>query len=224
MRRLRHAMKLTGLLSLAVMALAVFSATAQAKEEFTIGGKTFAELKITEETVSAEAVGAATLLPLFMGIEIKCGMRALDNIVMLGTQMHGLLDWSGCTMLEDIGGQLAEIPNCPVANFTTRFLAVVRSVPGAVFLLFQPTEKGTFGTIKIGGESEECALPKEMKITGSYMAELGKESIKQTIKPGLESELFPEDVLKMGASKAKLTDTLVLSLSGANKGKAWGAI
>ncbi len=229
MRHGKHGIKLLSLLLLAGLAtMALGAAAAQAEGEWKIGGKTFTELKIKEETVKGVADGVATLLLNGMGTEINCAKRELDEIKILAMgPMHGLLKWLECTMLQDtvVGGvvQLGEIPACIVAPFSTEFLSVVKLLSEKTYLLFVPSVGTSFATVKIEGAA--CALKGSFLLSGTYATTITGESVTQTLKTvDKETEASLGDGLKFGETKVTLTDTLLMTLSGAQAGKAWGGI
>lgn len=228
--------RMPGFKALALSLLAAFvvagltATAAYAEGDFTIGGKTFPELKITNETAEATTEAAAAGL-LLEGLdrEITCKKREIDDILILEKGlMHGLLLWTECTTLEDKvlkGGavDLNEVPECPVAPFSTSFLNKVRLLEGGTYLLFTPTGGESFGTITI--EGEECPLAAEYPLKGSYATTIGPEAVTQslnTVDKATAAALGAK--LTMGAFTVTPTDKLLMTLNGANKGKKWGAV
>lgn len=221
-------LRMIGLSILAAFGLMAFTATAaQAEGEFKIGGKTFAELGIEEESFAGSLSGTYGLLTVpSLGYEINCGaMDVLEGKILLKGVADVTFKLLKCTAL--VAKTKEELSTCTVDSFTTTKLkGSVLLHEGKVFLLFEPVlENGALMLLKISGG--ECVLAKEIETKGSFVGEIGAEgtvpklvlsdkATSATLGDHISLALIPTELFADG--------TLQLELTGKFAGSKWGAI
>jgi hypothetical protein len=236
MRQGRHGIKVLGLSLIAALGLMAFAASAQAGE-YTIneGGvhKTFTEHGIASESVEG-TVAHGTLLVPGLGLTILCTGGTFSGTVLLGGTAHASILFSGC---EGIPNGTVCKPFETKAKMETNLTAdkgfIAASGLGQIilhegkhYLLVENTTE--FTTIYW---PKLCALTLENVVKGSYVFELPTALelglVNQTIVPLLQEvieKLFPKDLLSYSNQPAWLhPGTATAHLSGALKGKFWGA-
>jgi len=222
--RLR-AFTLSGLVVTCLLAASV--GLAHAAGEWKIGGKTFAELKIEEESVAAGLVEPLTYTVPSFNFGITCKAVALDQgkILLEGTGSLKFL-FSECMFFQI--KPFEEIPICKVQEFT------IDASPSVLLHGETKGQKRTFVLLKslLGKplityivKEEGCPLSFNHGVQGSLAIELGAESSNQLWKLGVaEPESLLGDGLKLGTNPATISGTLTMSLSGIFKSFGWGGI
>jgi hypothetical protein len=215
--------KAIGLPLLVALGLMAFAAAAAQAEEFTIEGKTFAELKIEEEEFEEEATSTMTLAIAKLGGRVNCLLRTVDFpqnffLWLTGGKTHRLVLYTMCTVLDNNNNELP----CTVAEpIDISILSSRTSLGGKTYEVFTPSEGGTLGTLSM--EGEECLLPAEAELKGTFAAETeAGERVKQPLTFSPEIEALLKTGMSYGAHKATLTGKTLMWLSGSNEGKEWG--
>jgi len=199
--------------------LAVTAAAAQAGE-FKVGGQSFTAKAIASETFEGTA-GTSTFTVPSIGLEISCASAKISGTLLLGGTGHESMLFNECKVPGN--------KQCTVDPIQAAFLSSVVLHAEESWLLFASKAGEPFATILILGEL--CTLPEKNELTGSFVALVSKsESAEQTISFANDSKtvaLFKELGISIsyafGAAPALLSISSVWKLSGANKGKAWGA-
>lgn len=208
----------------AIGLLAISAAGAQAEGEWKIGGKTLPELKIEEENVNASLDGTFTYTVPNLNLEIKClKMDSLKSRLLLKGAGDLSLLFLECTFFA--GKSQEEVKACKVKDVSVSMSDSIVLHAGKTYLLFKPLEgKTTFLTYTL--EGEECAIAgTSHAVGGSFAVDLESEKATQTLKLGnAAADALLGDEAKLATSKVSLAGTLLLSLSGAQAGKAWGGI
>lgn len=212
---------------LIAVGLIVFAPAAEA-EDFRIEGKTFKELELKEEAFAEEATSTMSISSAGLGSIINCTARAVDQPVsrllwfnFIGGRTHRRVLLTMCTVLDRTTG--AELP-CTVSE-PVEWLELgnlIFPTPIRLFETYKPsTEGGAFGVVKLKGE--KCVLPTELKLTGTYAAEMETgERVEQSLTFNAEAEKLGETAFFIGGKAATITGKTKARLSGANKGKKWG--
>jgi len=235
----RHGIKILGLSLLAALGLMAFAASAQAGEWLIntgVGGthKTFTEHGIASETVLGTVAAGKLLVP-SLSLTVLCTGGTFTGTILLGGTAHASVLFSGC--------EAEGIPVCKPFETTAKMetnltadkgfisasgLGELLLMGGKHYLLVSSTEAAPFTKIEW---PKICALTLLNKVFGNYVFELPTALqlglVDQTIVPLLEEvmkELFPNDVLTYVNQAAWLhPGTATAHLSGALKGKFWGA-
>jgi hypothetical protein len=208
-------LKAVGLCCLAVLGIMAFAtAAAQAKGEFTVLGAAIKE----SVSIVGEAEGSSAFLVPSLKLEIVCEKATIEGKI--ETSGHGVqtLFFSNCTV--------PPAPVCQVEPIVAKFLTLVIEHAEETWLLFTPPEgSGAFTTIKFKSGTG-CPLPLKNELTGSFIALLGKEAIKQllTFKSDEATQKLFGTKYSFGSAPAFLDMSAIWELTGAKKGCAWGAI
>jgi hypothetical protein len=221
----KHILRVLGLsLIAAIGLLAIGAAAAQAEGEWKIGGKTLPELKIEEESVNASLDGTFTYTVPSLSLEIKClKMDSLKGRVLLKGAGELSLLFLECTFFA--GKSQEEVKACTVKDVSINASDSIVLHGGKTYLLFKPLEgKTTFLTYTF--EGAECVIAgTSHAVGGSFAVDLESEKVTQTLKLGNSTaDALLGDEAKLVTAKVSLAGTLLLSLSGAQAGKAWGGI
>jgi hypothetical protein len=222
----RHGLRILGLSLVAAFSLMAVGVVAAQAEEFTIEGKTFAELKIEEEEFEEVAVSEFYALKVAaLNTTINCRLRTVDHpqsllLRILGGRTHRLVLLTMCTVLDAAGNELPCTVREPI---DLRLLA--RRVPhaGRFYEVFEPSEEGKeLGTVEFE-KGTGCALPLKLVMKGSFAAETEEgERVEQGLGYSAAINKLLETKLLVGVNEATTTGTTKMTLFGANKGKKWG--
>lgn len=218
--------KILGLSLIAAIALLAISAVAaQAEGEWKIGGKTFSELKIEEESLNASLDGIFTYTVPSLSLEIKClKMDSLKGRVLLKGAGELSVLFLECTFFA--GKSHEELKACAVKDVSVNLSSSIVLHAGKNYLLFRPLgEKTAFLTYTFEG-NEECPIAGTgHAVGGSFAVDLEAEKVTQTLKLGNSTaDALLGDEANLVGAKVALAGTLLLSLSGARAGKTWGGI
>lgn len=196
-------------------------ATAAESPHWAIEGNTLRELKLTSETVTGKLKSETTAkisVPA-LGATLACKSVTISE---------GKLNREGGSTLTLPFSECSyeKIKTCTVDSFTVKAKGRLVLHAGTVYTIFEPlTEKGSLAEILSLGA--ECPLPAKVSLSGSIAAPLGSQALVEqpltTITSGATLKLIGAAELKFGINAATLTATLLPSLSGENKGEAWGA-
>lgn len=185
-----------------------------------IEGNTLRELKLTSETVTGK---------------LKSETTAKISVPKLGTTLACKSVTVSEGKLNREGGRTLTLPfsecsyekvkTCTVDSFTVKAKGRLVLHAGTVYTIFEPlTEKGSLAEILSLGA--ECPLPAKVSLSGSIATPLGSQALVEPPLTTITSEstlkLIGAAELKFGINSATLTATLLPSLSGGNKGEAWG--
>jgi hypothetical protein len=210
----RRPLTIAGVLALTVVMLCATAAAAQAAPEWVIEGATHTELGIESETVS-DAGGAWTIEVPKLGLTLKCtGQTGMGTISPAG-KGSATVELTGCTVSP--GGETCTVVTPIKFSLKTELVAAGESIYEKV-----AGSGETMATIGFSGKG--CVLPKSVKITGSAAASVGKEESTQTLTFSGAAATETKAQLFWGVSTATLSGTTKLKLSGANTGKALGAV
>jgi hypothetical protein len=211
-------LKVLGLSLLAALSLMVFATGAHADGEFKIGGKTFGELKIEEESFTGSLSESFNfLVAAALPFQINCSKLAVSKgTLLLKGESHATFTLSECVAKED-KSPFSQI-SCTVAPIELAALGIVDSIGGTAYLLFTPSNGTSFGNVELSGGF--CTLTGSYPLKGSFAAEAGGEAESVALAILTSKTEGPlGDGLTFGESKASLTGKMSVSLSGANKGK-----
>lgn len=208
----------------AVCLLALNAVAAQAEGEWKIGGKTFSELKVEEESVKTSLDGTFVYTVPNVNLEIKClKMDSLKGKLFLKGASELSLLFLECTFFA--GKSQEEVKACNVKDVTVNMSGSVVLHAGKTYVLFKPLEgKTTFLTYTF--EGAECVIAgTSHAVGGSFAVELESEKATQTFKLGnAAADALLGDEANLVGVKVTLAGTLLVSLSGAQTGKTWGGI
>lgn len=196
-------------------------ATAAESPHWAIEGNTLRELKLTSETVTGKLKSETTAkisVPK-LGATLACKSVTISE---------GKLNREGESTLTLPFSECSyeKIKTCTVDSFTVKAKGRLVLHAGTVYTILEPlTEKGSLAEILSLGA--ECPLPAKVSLSGSIAAPLGSQALVEQPLTTITSEstlkLIGAPELKFGINAATLTATLLPSLSGENKGEAWGA-
>lgn len=215
----KQVLSLAALCLIAALSLVAMTApAAQAEGEFTIGGKTLKELGLKEELIAGTFDGTVKLIIPGLKAEIVCESNKVASAsILTGGTSHAVFALAGCSV---VGA-----PVCKVDPIEFKFAGTLLLHAEQTYFKFGssiPSEP--IETIVILGA--ECPLPEVEALTGTAAAliEAG-ERVKQPI-TSISTEKG-EKLLGVGLFLNKqpgfLTYSALWELSGANKGKIWGA-
>lgn len=216
---LRRNTRVLGLAVLATLFLIPLTASAKGEGEFKVGGKTFAELKIEEESISSSIDGVFSLLVAAKApYQLNCSELALNGgSILLKGILHGTLALTKCTVLED-ESPFGEV-SCTVDPIEAKVLASIVLHGGHTYLLFTLSSGTVFTTVKLLGNF--CSLAKESSLEGSFAVEVDAEAVSPKLTlVNSTTEVLLGDSMTLAGSKASPTGTILVSLSGSNKGKS----
>ncbi len=192
--------------------------------EFKIAGKTFAERKIEEATVSAVMDGTFSVAIPGLSYEVNCtGLTTTSAKLELAGVAKTTFLLTKCTPATTTTLEL--IPGCelPSGDLTMSVKFSVVRYDAHVYLLAEPSASVTFV------ENGKCTLF-NFNISGSLGAELGKEAVTQKIEfdsastLGKEISNMLEDKQVFGAQPMTMKLTLLMSLNGPNEGLGWQGV
>jgi hypothetical protein len=233
MNHRRRGLKVLGLSILAALGLMAFTAAGAQGAlfntgEWLIAGKTLKELKVEKETIFMESEDHDTyFLILKLELIVEClKFSGTGYILPLG---HGDVDlfFEECEVLDHKKNKI----DCEVEDFWAKLLAQVilhgpdgKELP---YILFSALEKsGIIAIIRMFGE--ECVLPEEAAITGSFVAHVTNPLEDVELQLILVNEtsllLFPEHRLKYGFHEVHLFLNALAHLTGKYVGQPWGIV
>ncbi len=195
------------------------------KGEWKVGGKTFKELAIIEETAggSTEVGTNPSLLVKTLNVQIKCSFIGLGGTVIQTGTIEGFLHYSECKLFADEAKE-PELSACGVQTTgaggeeieSIQFVGEVFLSGEATYVLVAPLSGTTFSTVELTGAS--CAPQGVYPVTKTVVIELGSEAKALLLKPVKE---FAGDVLRFGENKAFLQGSALVGLGGAKAEAAW---
>jgi RHS repeat-associated protein len=208
----RHATALTLLLAVA-LSVAVWASTASAAV-WTIEGKTLGELGLSEESVASTATPMTIEVPK-LSLKVECELEKGTGKIFAASTDEATMELSKCKV---VGSKVCTVTEPIVLKVKTE----LTKKAGIVYDVLKPLAGEVIGTLTVKGE--ECAFPKELKLTGSTAGQL---SLEEAAKQGLGfSKAIAEAAgtsMLAGANSAFLIGTSNRELSGLkNKGKKWG--
>jgi hypothetical protein len=219
-------MGILGLSFVAALSLMAIGAVAAQAEEFTIEGKTFAELKIEQEEFEEVAVSEFYALEVpTLKSTINCRLRTIDRpqsllLWLTGGRTHRLVLLTMCTVLDALGNELPCTVREPI---DLRILA--RRVPhaGKFYEVFEASEEGKeLGTLEFE-KATGCPLPLKLVMKGTFAAETEEgERVEQGLTYSAAINKLLATKLLVGANEATTTGKTKMTLFGVNKGKKWG--
>jgi hypothetical protein len=210
-----HRPKRLGLLLLTTLCMLVSTAGgAHAAGEIRIGGKTFSELKITEETFTGSLSGEFKLLVAEkLPFQINCKELTVTKGVLLEASLHGVFTFSKCTVLED-KEPFGEI-SCTVAPIEVSALGETVKHNGEFYILFKPSSGTLFATVGLSGDF--CTLVGSYPLEGTFAVDPGVE--KEKLELSVISNGLLGDSLTFNGSTTTPSGIVLISASGTNKGK-----
>lgn len=209
----RKAVLLTSLVGVALVAAAVYASTASAAV-WTIEGKTLTELGLKEESVLSTAAPFAIEVPK-LSLKVECEAEKGSGRVISPSTDEATMELSKCKVVES---KVCTVAEPIVLKAKTELLKKA----GIVYDLLKPLTGEAFGTLALKGEA--CALPKELKLSGSTAGQLGLEEIvKQPLKFSKAIAEAAGTSMLAGTSPAFFAGTSNRELSGVHKAAKWGA-
>jgi hypothetical protein len=229
-----HKLKTLGLLMLAVLGVMAVASTA-AQAEFLLEGKTFAEAKVTKETVTGGQKTPTKISVPALGVTYQCESGTIPEgfVEVGGLDLHRTV-WSNCHLLDSKG---VEIKACTVDEIAANFTSLLLRHEGRLYDVLFPESgaKPTTLITTILNLGAECPLPKELKFTGIIPLLFGPDAVAVTDTSVTTTEeeslkkltvthlgLMWKFGMNVGVNPAFLSYSGTTSLSGANKGKKWG--
>lgn len=201
--------KLFSAISLCLLALGAGTAHAA---EWSIGGKGLEELKIKSETALGKG-GVFKLSVEELGLTIECVTAETSGFTIApGGTTEGTITLNGC--------KASGVKFCTFEPIAIKAFGQVAERNSSFYLVLE-SKSGPLATIVITGKG--CVLPKETGLSGNLAGEvkLG-ESTERSVEFSIASAKAAGTTLTYGVQPATFEGKLLLSLSGAQKGKAWG--
>lgn len=218
-----------GLCLIAALGLMAFiAAPAQAKGHwFVLKEKVEVLLKETMEFTATKDV-MPTLLFIALGVEVLCQQFTVeDGLLFPEGGSLAVIFFNECDVLTTVG--LKAVP-CTVDPVTAKIKDLLILHEKKTYDLIEADKPGEpIAVIKFLGK--ECALPAEVKITGSLVIQdcnasnhdLAIHAIEHLVEEAPE-KLFPSDGLFFGEQALRLDGSAWVSLIGKHKGLLWGGL
>lgn len=229
MRNEKHGCRVLGTAILAALFLMALTAgAAQAEGEWTIGGKTLAELKVGEESLTGSLDGAFTYTQALVtpgDFTIKCSQFELTKGKLLA---KGLADiaflFTKCALFP-LTKPEEEVSSCIVSEVKINASGLATLHSTKKFIVFEPSGETPTLSYTIQKETECPLLAGEFLVQGSFSAEAATGKVTQALVLGnKEVDSLLGTKLARGTTTPTISATLLLSLSGANKSKEWGVV
>lgn len=224
MRQAPRLKRLCLLLLVASAVIATGASTAHAATEWKVGGKTFAELGISEASVLASAGESFVLTIPWYATEISCTTFSIESGKLLTAgASSGTLMLSGCSLK----GPPFVAETCKLIEpISLKVKDKLITHSERAYDLFEAAEAGkAFGNVQFK-EGTECPLPLSNELKGGFVAETQSgQRVKQlfTFSSTLE-KLFTSDKLTFGTHTMELKGKATLDLGSPNEGKEWSAV
>ena len=175
-------------------------------------------------TFTAALDGNAVLLVAGRSEEARCtGLTFNGAKIDTLTDALGEAVFTGCKKFDHKA--LTELPTCLLKELETiriKFLMLPILHGGEAFLLFEPLDGISFGTISLK-PGIGCTLPLNNPLTGSFTALVEElDAVTQTLLFSEGIQLLTGDLLAFGGFQAYLKATVLLALSGAHLGQKFG--
>ncbi|HKT83978.1 MAG TPA: RHS repeat-associated core domain-containing protein [Solirubrobacterales bacterium] len=198
-----------------ILAIGALLSAGASGAAWTIEGKTLSELGLSEETIASTATPLTIEVPK-LSLKVECESEKGSGKVISPSTDEATMEMSKCKVVES---KVCTVAEPIVLKVKTELLKKA----GIVYDVLKPLTGEVIGTLTLKGEL--CALPKELKLTGSTAGQLSAEE--QAVKQGLVfSKAIAEAAgtsMLAGANPAFLAGTSSRELSGLkNKGKKWG--
>ncbi|HEY0392121.1 MAG TPA: RHS repeat-associated core domain-containing protein [Solirubrobacterales bacterium] len=199
-------------LTVALGIAALYAAPAPAAV-WTIEGKTLTELGLKEESVASTAAPFTIEVPKLL-LKVECEVEKGSGKIISPSSDEATMELSKCKVVEP---KTCAVSEPIVIKAKTELLKKA----GIVYDVLKPLMGEVFGTLIL--KNETCALPKELKLTGSTAGQLGLEEIaKQPLKFSKAIAEAAATSMLAGASPAYFAGTSNRELSGTHKAAKWG--
>ncbi|HEY0392110.1 MAG TPA: hypothetical protein VGC63_10395 [Solirubrobacterales bacterium] len=211
-------------LVLAILGLATIGVTIASAAEsphWAIEGNTLKELKLTSETVTGNLKSETTA-------KISVPKLSLTLICKTVTISESKLEREGASAVTLPFSKCSweKVESCTVDNFTVSAKGRLVLHAETVYEVFEALKEGA-SLAEILSLGKECTVSPKALLTGSIAAPIGSQALVEQPLTTITSEstlkLIGAPELKFGTNPATLSASLVASLSGGNKGEAWGA-
>lgn len=206
-----------------LLVVAAFGAATAQASEWSIQGKTLAELKLKEEKISGSG-GTTTFSVPSLSTTIKCLETKHSGKIFEGGGDEIVTTLSKC--------EVVKVPTCKVTEpVTIEAKTQIIAAAGVHYAVIEALKEGKpLTTISLTGA--ECALPLKNEVKGSVAASISLEEVKEEplkfseelstkVNSALKAEGKAELKLTYGTKPASLSGEAKLSLSGAHAGELW---
>src|SRR6188472_668449 len=201
------------LLLASAFVIVALCASAASAAVWTIEGKTMTELALKEESVTSAAAPITIEVPKLL-LKIECEAEKGSGKIISTSTDEATMELSKCKVVEP--------KTCAVSEaITIKAKTELIKKGGIVYDVLKPLTGEVFATLLL--KNETCALPKELKLTGSTAGQLGLEEVaKQPLKFSKAIAEAAGTSMLAGTSPAFVVGTSNRELSGVHKGAKWG--